>query len=165
MPKGNHFTAAVAANNVTAAGQSIKDLQSALSFVPQQPVSLLTSATISPERLPLADAALQAAEQAPDVMRKSTNPEQLRAKIVAYRHLHTLRNQLQPELTRLDNALNVLGSDIIFQVNNIHEDIKKDNGETADLGELRQQVAAYYAKSNTRKTGGPKPKATSPEPA
>ncbi|GAA3919732.1 hypothetical protein [Hymenobacter algoricola] len=157
MPKGNNFTAPITEADLTAARAAIKALQGKLAFVPQQPESLLTSATISPERLPLADLVLQAAEQAPDVLRKTTDAEQLRTKVASYRALVALRNHLGTELTRLDNALNVLGSDVFFQVNNIHEDIEKDKGETTDLGELRQQINAYYARPGARKGGGSKP--------
>ncbi|WP_133256977.1 hypothetical protein [Hymenobacter edaphi] len=140
MPKGNQFTASLAAAELTAARAAVKALQGKLAFVPQQPESLLTSATISPERLPLADLALQAADA-----------ELLRAKIAGYRALVALRNQLAPELTRLDNALNVLGSDILFHVNNVHADSEAGKGETTGLGQLRQDINAYYAKPNARK--------------
>jgi hypothetical protein len=151
MPKGNQFTAALADTDVTAARTAIKALQAKMTFVPQQPESLLTSATISPERLPLADLALDAAEQAPGIMRKAADPEQLRSKIAGYRALVALRNQLAPELTRLDNALNVLGSDILYHVNNVHADIEADKGETTALGQLRQDINAYYARPGARK--------------
>ncbi|MCR5888462.1 hypothetical protein LRS06_11930 [Hymenobacter sp. J193] len=157
MPKGNNFTAPLAEADLTAARTAIKALATKLAFVPQQPESLLTSATISPERLPLADLALQAADQAPEVLRKTATPDALRAKVASYRALAALRNQLAAELTRLDNALNVLGSDVFFQVNNIHEDVEKDKGETVDLGELRQQIHAYYIRPGGRKGGSSKP--------
>lgn len=161
MPKGNQFTAPLADTDVSAARTALKAVQAKLGFVPQQPESLLTSSTISPERLPLADLALQAAEQAPGIMRKAANPEQLRAKIADYRTLVALRGLLAPELTRLENALNVLGSDILFHINNVHADIEADKGENVDLGQLRQDINAYYAKPNARKGGkggGDKPK-------
>ncbi|TGE21557.1 hypothetical protein E5K00_14840 [Hymenobacter aquaticus] len=153
MPKGNNFLAPVAETDAAAARAAIKALQGKLAFVPQQPESLLTPATISSERLPLADLALQAAEQAPNIMRKAADPELLRAKIEGYRALAVLRNMLAPELTRLDNAINVLGSDILFHVNNVHADIESDKGENVDLGELRQSINAYYAKPGNRKGG------------
>ncbi|MCB2376570.1 hypothetical protein LGH70_03190 [Hymenobacter sp. BT635] len=146
MPKGNNFAANLAETDMAAARAAVNALQGKLAFVPQQPAELITSTTISAERLPLADLALQAAEQDPDVMRKSCDPEQLRAKIEAYRALTSLRNQLEPELKRLDNAINVLGSDILFMTNNVHEDIEKDKGESTTLGELRQKINAYYAR-------------------
>ena len=157
MPKGNNFAASLPDSDITSARAAIKALQAKLAFVPQQPAELISSTTISAERLPLADLALQAAEQDPDVMRKTCNPEQLRLKIAAYRDLTALRNQLEPELQRLTNAINVLGSDILFQVNNVHEDIEKDKGETTTLGELRQKINAYYARPGGRKSGSPKP--------
>ncbi|PJJ53203.1 hypothetical protein [Hymenobacter chitinivorans] len=157
MPKGNNFPAVLADAELTGARAAIKALQGKLAFVPQQPESLLTSATISAERLPLADLALQAAEQAPDIMRKAADPELLRSKIEQFRALTALRNQLAPELTRLDNAVNVLGSDILFHVNNVHADIESDKGENVDLGELRQDINAYYARPAARKSNKKNP--------
>lgn len=157
MPKGNNFPVVLAEAELTSAHAAIKALQSKLAFVPQQSGSLLTSATISAERLPLADLALQAAEQAPGIMRKAADPELLRSKIVDFRALAGLRNQLALELDHLDNAINVLGSDILFHVNNVHADIENDKGENVDLGDLRQDINAYYAKPNAGKgkKGGP----------
>ena len=157
MPTGKNFTNPAAEADLTAARTALQNLQTKLAFVPRLPQELITSATMTPERLPLADLALQAADQDPDVMRKSCDPEQLRTRLAAYRGLHALRNQLEPELKRLDNALNVLGSDILFHVNNIHEDIEKDKGESTTLGELRQQINAYYARPGARKAAKAKP--------
>jgi hypothetical protein len=156
MPKGNNFGASLPEADLTAARAAVKTLQGKLAFVAQQPAELITSSTISAERLPLADLALQAAEQDPDVMRKSCDPAVLRSKIEAYRALAALRNQLEPELKRLDNALNVLGSDVLFLVNNIHEDIEKDKGESATLGDLRRQINAYYARPRAAAKTTPK---------
>lgn len=116
------------AADFTAAHTAVAALRAKLAFVPQQPSTLLTSATISPERLPLADLAVKAAKQAPDLMRRSIDTARLRAKIVAYRALTDLLGELEPEIKRLENALNVLGSDIRFDVDNVHEDSETDNG-------------------------------------
>ena len=157
MPKGNNFTAPLAAADFAAAHTAVAALRAKLAFVPQQPSTLLTSASISPERLPLADLAVKAAEQAPDLMRRSIDAARLRAKIVAYRALTDLLGELEPEVKRLENALNVLGSDIRFDVDNVHEDIEKDNGETQDLGQLRKDIVAYYARPGAKKDAKGKP--------
>ena len=107
----------------------------------------------STERLPLAKLALQAADQDPNVMRKTCEPDALRAKIGAFEALAALRSTIQADVQLLDNALNVLGSDILFMTNNIHEDIERDKGESSILGELRQQINAYYAHPAARKSG------------
>ena len=156
MPKGTNFTAPLAPADFTAARTAVQGLHAKLAFVPQQPENLLTSASISPERLPLADLALQAADQAPDLMRRSLDAARLRTKVAAYRELATLLGTLQPEIKRLENALNVLGSDIRFDVDNIHEDIEKDNGETQDLGQLRKDIVAYYARPGAKAAAKPK---------
>ena len=157
MPKGNNFIAPLAAADFAAAHAAIDALRAKLAFVPQQPSTLLTSATISPERLPLADLAVKAAEQAPDLMRRSIDAARLRGKVAAYRALADLLGALEPEVKRLENALNVLGSDIRFDADNVHEDIEKDNGETQDLGPLRKDIAAYYAHPAARKGAKNKP--------
>ena len=158
MPKGNNFTAPLAPADFTAARTAVQGLHARLAFVPQQPESLLTSATISPERLPLADLALKAADQAPDLMRHAFDVERLRAKLATYRSLDDLRGLVTAEVKRLENALNVLGSDIRFDVDNVHEDIEKDNGETQNLGQLRKDIVAYYARPNGKGgKGGAKP--------
>lgn len=153
MPKGNNFTASPAAADFTAAHAAVEALRAKLAFVPQLPSTLLTSATISPERLPLADLAVKAAEQAPDVMRRSIDAPRLRAKIVTYRQFDDLLTEMRTEVKRVENALNVLGSDIRFDVDNVHEDIETDNGETQDLGPLRKDIMAYYARPGAK---GPK---------
>jgi hypothetical protein len=157
MPKGNNFTALITEADLTAARTAARALHAKLSFVPQQPATLLTSATISAERLPLAKLALQAADQDPDVMRKTCDPDALRTKIRAFEELVALRNTVQPDVQLLDNAINVLGSDILFMTNNIHEDIEKDKGESSMLGELRPKINAYYARPNARKSARAKP--------
>lgn len=156
MPKGTNFTAPLDAAGFAAARAAVQALHAALAFVPQQPENLLTTATISPERLPLADLALQAADQAPNLMRRSLDAARLRTKVAAYRELAALLGAVQPEIKRLENALNVLGSDIRFDVDNIHEDIEKDNGETQDLGPLRQAIVAYYARPGAKAAAKPK---------
>jgi hypothetical protein len=157
MPKGNNFTAPITEDDLAAARSAAKALHGKLRFVPQQPATLLTSATMSPERLPLAKLALQAADQDPDVMRKTCAPDALRAKISAFKALTMLRNSIQPDVQLLDNAINVLDSNILFMTNNIHEDIEKDKGESSVLGELRPKINAYYARPNARKSSKAKP--------
>ena len=145
-PKGNNFTAPLAPADFAGARTAVQALHAKLAFVPQQPGNLLTSATISSERLPLADLALKAADQAPDLMRHAFDAERLRAKVASYRSLDELLSLVNAEGKRLENALNVLGSDIRFDFDNVHEDIEKDNGETQDLGQLRHDIMAYYAR-------------------
>ncbi len=152
MPKGNNFTAVITEAQLTEAKAAIQNLTQKLTVVPQQPENLLTSATISAERLPLADLALQVADKEPSLLRRSADPERLRAQLALYRQLNTLQGQLQVESKRLENALNVLGSDILFAANNIHEDVETDNGETVDLGTLRQDLHAYYERPGARKS-------------
>lgn len=156
MPKGNNYPAAVEAAKATAAAEAFKKAAEALDFIPNLGPDVKTSATITPERLPLADLAVQAATEAPDVMRKGFKLDVLQAKLVAYRVLADLLNKLEPIMKRLQNALNVLGSDIRFMVDNVHEDIEKDNGETQDLGELRTKINVYYKRPGGG--GGSKPK-------
>jgi hypothetical protein len=151
MAKGNNYPAAVAQAMAQQAETAIHTLESALSAVPDLGPDVLSKATITPERLPLADLALQAANLAPDVMRRSFDPARLTGKLAAYRLLLGLLNRLLLLVEKLRNALNVLGSDIIFDVNNIHEDIEKDNGETQDLGQLRGHIHAYYERPGGRK--------------
>jgi len=156
MPKGNNFTAPITEADLTGARTAAKALHAKLSFVPQQPASLLTSATISAERLPLAKLALEAADLDPNVMRKNCDPEALRTKVEAFEKLLVLRNTIESDVQLLDNAINVLGSDVLFMTNNIHEDIEKDKGESSILGELRQKINAYYARPRGGKGGSPK---------
>ena len=77
--------------------------------------------------------------------------------VAAYRALNNLLGALEPEIKRLENALNVLGSDIRFDVDNVHEDIETDNGETQDLGQLRKDIVAYYARPAAKKDAKNKP--------
>lgn len=156
MPKGNNFPTVLTdaqLAEVKATAQAFTQTLSAA--VPQQPETLLTSATITPERLPLADLALQVADREPKLIRRATDVAQLRAKLALYQELNTLLGELQTNGTRLENALNVLGSDILFAANNIHEDVETDNGETADLGKLRQDLHAYYERPGARKENKP----------
>jgi hypothetical protein len=156
MPKGNNYAATVEAAKATAATAAFKKAAEALDFIPNLGPDVKTTASISPERLPLADLAVQAATEAPTVMRNSFKLDVLQAKVAAYRVLAGLLGQLEPIMKRLQNALNVLGSDIRFIVDNVHEDIERDNGETQDLGELRTKINAYY-KQNKGGGGAAKP--------
>ena len=90
-------------------------------------------------------------------MRRSLDAARLGTKVAAYRELAALLGVVQPEIKRLENALNVLGSDIRFDVDNIHEDIEKDNGETQALGPLRHDIMAYYARPGVKAAAKVKP--------
>lgn len=117
---------------------------------------VLTSATITPERLALADKAAEVAAAAPTVMRRSFDPARLPAKLAAFRQLAALRDALTLADRKLANALNVLGSDMLFDIGNIHEDVEKDNGETVQLGALRTQLHDYYRRPAAKaKPAGP----------
>lgn len=151
MPKGNNYPAALDAADLQHAQQAAAQLEAALAFVPNLGPDVLTTATISPERLPLADKAAQVAAAAPDVMRRSFQPERLSGKLAAYRQLAALRATLAKADQKLANALNVLGSDMLFDIGNIHEDVEKDNGETVDLGSLRAELHDYYVHPGARK--------------
>lgn len=152
MPKGNNYpTATSEAADLQHAQQAAAQLETALAFVPNFGPDVLSTATITPERLPLADKAAQVAAAAPDLMRRSFQPERLSGKLVAYRQLAALRATLAKADQKLANALNVLGSDILFDSGNIHEDVEKDNGETLDLGSLRAELHTYYTHPGARK--------------
>lgn len=154
MPKGNNYPTAVADADITAAATALGQLKTKLAFIPKLGPDVQTTATISPERLPLADLAVKAATVGADAMRKSCDPAVLTEKIAAYRRLRTLVPDLDAIHELMHNALNVLGSDILFAVNNIHEDIEKDNGETIDLGDTRREINAYYRKGTGGNSGG-----------
>ena len=150
MPKGNNYPAAVDAAAMQKAQKASADFKKALDFIPNMSPDLLTSATIAPERLALADKAVEAAAAAPDVMRRAFTPQRLVDKLAYYRQLNAIRQELATADTRLKNALNVLGSDMMFDIGNIHEDIEKDNGETVDLGPLRAQLHDFYTHPGAR---------------
>lgn len=151
MPKGNNYPAAVDAAALQKAQKASADLTKSLDFIPNLGPDVLTSATITPERLPLADKAIEVALAAPDTMRRTFDPQRLIDKLAYYRALAKLRGDLATADTKLKNALNVLGSDMMFDIGHIHEDVEKDNGETIDLGPLRAQLHDYYTHPGARK--------------
>ena len=65
--KGNNYPAAVDAAAMQKAQKASADFKKALDFVPNMGPDLLTSATIAPERLALADKAVEVAAVAPEV--------------------------------------------------------------------------------------------------
>jgi len=156
MAKGNNYPAAVDTANTTQALTAIQSLATAISFIPNLGPDVKTTASITPERLPLADLAVQAATEAPNVMRKSFSLPTLQAKLAAYRALVGLLGRIEPIYQRIRNGVNVLGSDIRFMVDNVHADIEKDNGETQDLGQLRADIHAYYERPGGRVPRKPK---------
>lgn len=151
MPKGNNYPTPVDAAAMQKAQKASTDFRKALDFVPNLGPDLLTSATIAPERLALADKAVEVATAAPDVLRRSLDPQRLVDKLAYYRQLNALRQDLATADTKLKNALNVLGSDMLFDLGNIHEDVEKDNGETVDLGPLRAQLHDFHTHPGARK--------------
>lgn len=159
MPKGNNYPTTPGSDELQQARQAAAQLEQALAFVPNFGPDVLTSATITPERLALADKAAEVAAAAPTIMRRSLDPARLPAKLAAYRQLAALRTALARADQRLANALNVLGADMLFDIGNIHEDVEKDNGETVDLGSLRTELHDYYrrpgatAKAKATKAG------------
>lgn len=151
MPKGNNYPAPIGPADLQTAHEAAAQLDKALAFVPNLGPDVLTSATISPERLGLADKAAEVAAAAPEVMRRAFDPQRLTTKLAYYRQLAALRTTLAKADQKLANALNVLGSDMLFDIGNIHEDVEKDNGETVDLGPLRAELHAYYTHPGARK--------------
>ena len=154
MPKGNKYPAIVDAASLQKAQKASTDFKIALDFIPHITPDVLTSATITESRLPLADKALEVALAAPDVMRKSFDPQNLTDKLAYYRALVKMRNDIQTADVRFKNALNALGADIMVEVSHIHTDVEKDNGETMDLGQMRTDLHAYYAHPGARKGKG-----------
>jgi len=144
MPKGNNYPALPTAAEVAQLQQALAQLDAALAAVPSVGPDVLTTATLTPERLPLADKAAAVAAAAPTVMRRTFDAARLPAKLAGYRQLDALRATLVRAEQKLANALNVLGSDMLFDIGNIHEDVEKDNGETIDLGPLRTELHDYY---------------------
>ncbi|WP_201981703.1 hypothetical protein [Hymenobacter rubidus] len=134
MPKDTNYPAAVDAAALQKAQKASADLAESLHFIPNLEPDVLTSATIIPERLPLADKAIEVALAAPDVMRRAFDPQRLIDKLAYYRALAKLRGDLATADTKLKNALNVRGSDMMYDIGHVHEDVEKDNGETIDLG-------------------------------
>ena len=144
MSKGNNYLAPPTAADVAPMQQALTQLDAALAAVPNFGPDVLTSATIAPERLALADKAIEVAAAAPIIMRRTFDAPRLPAKLAAYRQLAALRGALARADQKLANALNVLGADMLFDIGNIHEDVEKDNGETVDLGLLRTELHEYY---------------------
>ncbi len=153
MPKGNNYPATVNAAALAQASKATADLKKALAFVPNLSTDVKSTASISPERLGLADKAIEVAAAAPEILRKALDPQRLIDKTAYYRALNGLENELNTQLTKLQNARNVLGADMMFDIGNIHEDVETDNGETVDLGPLRAELHDYYIHPKARKKG------------
>ena len=147
MAKGNNYSAPVAAADLTAAATALGALKTKLGFIPKFGPDVITTATISPERLPMADLAVKVATTGADAMRKSCDPTALAEKIAIYRALRTLVPDIDFIHELVHNGLNVVGSDIVFVANNIHEDLEKDNGETVDLGDTRREFHEYFRRN------------------
>ncbi|WP_210516211.1 hypothetical protein [Hymenobacter terricola] len=156
MPKGSNYPGVVDAASLQKAQKATADFKKSLDFVPNLGPDVLTSATITPERLPLADKALEVALAAPDVMRRAFDPQRLTDKLAYYRALNGLRNDLATADKKLKNALNVLGADMMFDIGHIHHDIEEDNGETVDLGPMRAQLHDYYTHDGAADTAATK---------
>ncbi|MGI4760777.1 MAG: hypothetical protein ACRYF0_08730 [Janthinobacterium lividum] len=85
MPKGDNYPAPVGPADLKTAHEAAAQLDKALAFVPNLGPDVLTSATLSPERLGLADKAAEVAAAAPDVMRRTFDPQRLTTKLAYYR--------------------------------------------------------------------------------
>jgi len=155
MSKGANYPGTVDATSLQKAQKATADFKKSLDFIPNLGPDVLTSATITPERLPLADKALEVALAAPDVMRRTFDPQRLTDKLAYYRALNGLRGDLATADKKLKNALNVLGSDMMFDIGHIHHDVEEDNGETVDLGPLRTQLHAYYTHPGANNSDAP----------
>lgn len=156
MPKGNNYPTPPTAAEVAQLQQALGQLDAALAAVPNFGPDVLTSATIAPERLALADKAAEVAA-APVIMRRTFDAPRLPAKLAAYRQLAAARGALARADQKLANALNVLGADMLFDIGNIHEDVEKDNGETVDLGPLRTELHEYYRRPGATAKAKAKP--------
>ena len=128
--------------------------KAALAVLPQIPDDQRTTTVLTAERLPLAEKCLQAAELVPNVMRRTLDLPRLQARYDTLQALFKRRTAMEQLLARLDGAINALSADVRFDVDNIHEDVEKDNGETADLGPLRAEIHDFYERPGARK---PKP--------
>lgn len=164
VPKGNQFSPLPTDAQLIAVESAAKATEVALGFLPHIGPDVITTATITPERLPLADACLKAADLAPSVTRKAFDRDRFAGRIGAYRRLFGIYTVVARLLTTIERALNALGADILFDCNNIHEDIEKDNNETADLGPLRQDINNYYRRPGAGKNGQGKGGAGTPPP-
>ena len=156
MPKGSNYPGVVDATTIQKAQKASADVKKMLDFLPDVSPDLLTSASITPERLPLADKALEVALAAPDVMRRNFDPQRLTDNLACYRALAKLRDDLKTAGEKIKNAINALGADMMFDIGHIHADVEKDNGESVDLGPLRAELHDYYTHPGARTAPAPK---------
>ena len=156
MPKGSNYPGVVDAATIQQAQKASADVKKMFGFLPNVSPDLLTSATITPERLPLADKALEVALAAPDVMRRNFDPQRLTDNLACYRALAKLREDVRTAGEKIKNAINALGADMMVDISHIHADVEKDNGESIDLGPLRTQLHDYYTHPGAHTAPAPK---------
>ena len=151
MAYSSRYSAALpTAAQLTARGAAQDATKTALDALPFIPEDQRTSTVLSPERLPLADKCIEAAELVPTVMRRSLDLPRLKDRLAVLKELFKRRNAMAQNMARLDGAINALSADVRFDVDNVHEDVQKDKGETADLGPLGDEIHDYYERPGAR---------------
>ncbi|WP_400192896.1 hypothetical protein [Hymenobacter sp. B81] len=107
--------------------------------------------------VPYAQAGLDAVRADAGFTRRAFDLPEFEKDVALLEALREIRAVLLPLVQKLDDTYRLVGADVMVTADDIYEDLRRDNGETAAVQPALLQMRKRYQYRNGSDTGGVKP--------
>ncbi|SHK08258.1 hypothetical protein [Hymenobacter psychrotolerans] len=169
MKQGNRISAAIKPADKTAFIQTLKELSGRLDFlITLQPEESQSLRKIGIDGVPYALAGRDAVRASLDFTRRSFDLDEYEQDVTLFQDLGEILAVLNPLRQRLEDTYRLVGADVMVTADDIYEDLRNDNGETAAVQAPLQQMRKRYQYRNgaaAKATKATKPTTPNPDAA
>jgi hypothetical protein len=149
MKQGNRISASIKPADKTAFIASAKELSAKLDFlVTLQPDDSKSLRKIGVDGVPYALAGRDAVRANLDFTRRSFDLAEYEQDVTLFQDMSEILAVLQPLVQKLEDTCRLVGADVMVTADDIYEDLRKDDGETAAVQAPLQQMRKRYQYRN-----------------
>lgn len=166
MKQGNRISATLKPADKAAFIQTLKELTGRLDFlVTLQPDESRSLRKIGVDGVPYALAGLDAVRASLDFTRRSFDLAEYERDVQLFQNLGEVLAVLRPLVQKLEDTYRLVGADVMVTADDIYEDLRKDNGETAAVQAPLQLMRKRYQYRNGKDAAAKAAKAAAASPA
>ena len=160
MKKGNRISAVLSDPNLKKILEHLSEVEKLLPFLlTLTPDEAKRLRNLGVDGVPYAQAGLDAVRANLDFTRRSFELAEYEQDVVLLEQLRQVRAVVGPLAQKLENTYRLTGADVMVTADDIYEDIRKDNGETAAVQTAYQQMRRRYQHRTAAAPAKPTPPA------
>ena len=160
MKQGNRISETISAADAKKVVDLLRQAETLLPFlITLQPEESRGLRNIGFDGIPFAQAALDATRASVDFTRRSFDLAEFEKDVALMDSLRGIRAVLAPLAQKVQDTFRLVGADVMVTADDVYEDLRKDNGETAAVQAPLQIMKKRYAQRLGAAKAKPAPKA------